>query len=102
MGNTASDDGWRYCGRGLKQITGKENYSAYYEASRVDVVKWPEALVQPAYAADSAGWFWHARSGNHWADDGDVRGLTRRINGGETGPRERVALTAQALKALRG
>lgn len=102
MGNTASNDGWRYRGRGLTQVTGKANYSAYSEASRVDVVKWPELLVKPAYAADSAGWFWHARSCNHLADDGDVRGLTRRINGGETGLRERAVLMAQALKALRG
>jgi putative chitinase len=68
----------------------------------VDVVKWPELLVKPTYAADSAGWFWHSRSCNHWADDGDVRGLTRRITGGENGLRERAALTAQALKALLG
>lgn len=45
---------------------------------------------------------WHARSCNRLADDGDVRGLTRRINGGETGLRERAALKEQALKALRG
>lgn len=102
MGNTASDDGWRYRGRGLKQLTGKANYAEYAEASRVDVVKWPELLVKPAYAADSAGWFWHARGCNAYADDGDVRGLTRRINGGETGLKERAALTSAALRALLG
>lgn len=102
MGNTAADDGWRYRGRGLKQMTGKANYSEYAEASRVDVVRWPALLVKPQYAADSAGWFWHARGCNSYADDGDVNGLTRRINGGETGLRERAALTSQALKALLG
>jgi putative chitinase len=102
MGNTAADDGWRYRGRGLKQLTGKANYSEYAEASRVDVVRWPELLVKPQYAADSAGWFWQARGCNSYADDGDVNGLTRRINGGETGLRERAALTSQALKALLG
>jgi putative chitinase len=100
MGNTQAGDGWRYRGRGLKQLTGRNNYQEYAEASRVDVVKWPELLVKPTYAADSAGWFWNARGCNAWADDGDVRGLTRVINGGETGLRERAALTEKALQAL--
>lgn len=100
MGNTASDDGWRYRGRGLKQLTSRSNYAEYAEASRVDVVRWPELLVKPGYAADSAGWFWHARGCNSFADDADVRGLTKRINGDETTLRERAALTAKALKAL--
>lgn len=100
MGNTQAGYGRRYRGRGLKQLTGRLNYSVYAEASRVDVVKWPELLVKPQYAADSAGWFWHARGCNAWADDGDVRGLNRVINGGETGLRERAALTSKALQAL--
>lgn len=100
MGNTQPGDGWRYRGRGLKQLTGRNNYQEYAEASRIDVVKWPELLVKPQYAADSAGWFWDARGCKHFADDGDVRGLTRAINGGETGLRERAALTAKALQVL--
>lgn len=56
--------------------------------------------MKPTYAADSAGRFWYARGCNSYADDGDVNGLTRWINGGETGLRKRTAMTAQALKAL--
>ncbi|KQP21381.1 glycoside hydrolase family 19 protein [Pseudorhodoferax sp. Leaf265] len=102
IGNSAAGDGWRYRGRALKQLTGRSNYLAYAEAAKGDVVRWPELLVKPAYAADSAGWFWHSRGCNARADDGDVRGLTKRVNGGETGPRERAALTAQAVRALAG
>lgn len=56
--------------------------------------------MKPQYAADSAGWFWDARGCKHFADDGDVRGLTQVINGGLTGLRERTALPSKALQAL--
>lgn len=96
-GPEASGDGWRFRGRGLIQITGRANYEAYGRAIGVEVQAAPELLVQPHYAADSAGWFWSSRACNTWADSGSVRGLTRAINGGFNGLAERVALTERAL-----
>ena len=100
MGNVGPDDGWRYRGRGLKQLTGRDNYAAYGRAACVRAEDDPDMLLEPRYAADSAGWFWHANGLSRFADTGDVRGLTRRVNGGETGLAERVAASNRALRAL--
>lgn len=100
MGNAAPGDGFKYRGRGLKQLTGRANYAAYAAASGVDAVARPELLLTPETAADSAGWFWHANGCGALADKRDWKGLSRRINGGDNGLAERLALTAKALKAL--
>lgn len=100
LGNTGPDDGWRYRGRGLKQLTGKANYQAYSEASGLDCVSDPDKLLEPGIAADSAAWFWASHGCSALADAGDVRGLTMRINGGLTGLGERAAMAAAALRAL--
>jgi putative chitinase len=102
LGNTQPGDGWRYRGRGLKQLTGRANYAAYYSYSGVDVVAHPEFLLEPLQAAYSAGWFWKTNGCSALADAGDVRGLTQRINGGLTGLAEREAATKRALAALAG
>lgn len=94
MGNTEDGDGWKYRGRGLKQLTGKENYKRYEAASSVPVVNTPDMLLDPVYAADSAGWYWRDRGCDGVADD--VEQLTKRINGGLNGLRERQALTELA------
>lgn len=100
MGNTQPGDGWRYRGRGLKQLTGKSNYVAYAMAADVDCIEHPELLTQPKHAADSAGWFWKENGCAALADKRDWTALTKRINGGTTGLQERIALTLQALAAL--
>lgn len=100
MGNREPGDGWRYHGRGCIQLTGRAAYEAYEAASGKPVAAFPELLLDPAVAADSAAWFWSKNSCNTLADAGDVRGLTRRINGGQNGLQERLALTARALAAL--
>lgn len=96
LGNVGPDDGWRYRGRGLKQLTGRANYQAYAQ----DCVTKPDLLLEPQHAADSAAWFWRVNGCSALADAGDVRGLTMRINGGMTGLGERAAMTAAALRAL--
>lgn len=98
MGNTLHGEGWKYRGRGLKQLTGKDNYAAYQDSTGVQVLDKPELLLSPAYAADSAGWFWHQNKCDAIADD--VEALTRRINGGLTGLQERIKLTELARGAL--
>ena len=100
MGNTAPGDGWKYRGRGLIQVTGKTNYAACGEALGVDLINQPELLERPQYAALSAAWFWSVNGLNTLADAGDLKGVTRRINGGLNGQADRQALYDKALKVL--
>lgn len=94
---TASGDGWRYRGRGLKQITFHDNHAACGRALGVDLVASPDLLV----AARSAGWFWKANGCNALADKGDFAGTTRAINGpAMDGQDKRVAFWGTAKSAL--
>jgi putative chitinase len=87
MGNRdeASGDGWKYIGRGLIQLTGKNNYVAYSLACDNEALQHPEIVEQPKYAAESAGWFWDTHRLNQLADNQDVVGMAKRINGGING-----------------
>lgn len=91
MGNgpTESGEGWKYRGRGLKQLTGKDNYTRCGKALGVDLVSDPDKLLQPEYAALSAAWFWKTNDCSKFADAGDIEGLTKRINGGLIGIEDR-------------
>lgn len=84
-GDEASGDGFKYRGRGLIQLTGKDNYTAFGNACAIAAVDHPEFLADPEFAAISAGWFWNTRHLNNYADAGDVVGMTKRINGGTNG-----------------
>jgi putative chitinase len=84
-GDEASGDGWKYIGRGLIQLTGKNNYVAYSMACDNEALTKPEIVEQPKYAAESAGWFWDVNKLNTLADAQDVVGMTKRINGGTHG-----------------
>lgn len=99
-GNIDDGDGWRYRGRGLKQITFRENYHSCGEALGLDLETNPELLLDNMNAACSAGWFWQVNNCNDIADRNDVRGLTRRINGGLNGLKERSIRTKLALRVL--
>jgi len=107
-GNEASGDGWRYRGRGLIQLTGRDNYRAVTAGLRSlpcgdrfpDFELAPELLELPEWAAMSAAWYWHQRGLNELADAGDIDAITRRINGGMTGAAARRALYVKALAAL--
>ena len=100
MGNTAPGDGWKYRGRGLIQITGKNNYLACGEALGLDLIAHPELLEKPQHACMSAAWFWAANGLNTLADVGKLDIITQRINGGQNGASDRQALYARALKVL--
>ena len=101
LGNTPEDDddGERYRGRGLIQITGTSNYSAcsaaLYGESR-HLLDHPELLELPDAAARSAGWYWKVRGLNELADAGDFLRITKRINGGINGMDDRLAHHARA------
>lgn len=94
MGNgpAESGEGWKYRGRGLKQLTGKDNYTRCGTALGVDLVANPDLLLEPIYAARSAGWFWKTNNLSAFADVGDIKGMTKKINGGYIGLEARQAL----------
>jgi putative chitinase len=100
MGNTEDGDGAKYIGRGLIQLTGKDNYKAFGEAIGEDLVANPQLVEEPRYAALSAGWFWNKRGLNALADAMDITTLTVRINGGRIGIDDRIAKINKALDIL--
>lgn len=91
MGNgpVESGEGWKFRGRGLKQLTGKSNYTRCATALGVDLVSNPDMLLDPKYAALSAAWFWNENACGNLAEVDDFIGLTRRINGGIIGLEDR-------------
>jgi putative chitinase len=102
MGNTEDGDGAKYIGRGLIQLTGKDNYRAFGEAIGEDLVANPQLVEEPRYAALSAGWFWNKRGLNALADltPMDITTMTVRINGGKIGIDDRIAKINKALDVL--
>ena len=94
MGNgpAESGEGWKFRGRGLKQLTGKDNYARCGRDLGVDLVANPDLLLEPLYAARSAGWFWKANNLSAFADVDDIKGMTKKINGGFIGLEQRQAL----------
>jgi putative chitinase len=91
MGNgpEASGDGWRYAGKGLIQLTGRDNYSRFAESIQTPVEEVAEYLQTFEGAVQSAAWFWESNNLNQWADAGDILTLTKRINGGTIGLADR-------------
>ncbi|AXF51947.1 MAG: putative chitinase [Caudoviricetes sp.] len=102
LGNTQPGDGPKFAGRGLIQVTGRANYLAASKALFGDdrLLKTPESLEQPEWAAESAVWFWSSRNLNALADTDRFTDLTKRINGGTNGLEDRKARYRQALKVL--
>jgi len=100
MGNTEDGDGRKYIGRGLIQLTGKDNYKALSDAIGEDLVANPQLVEEPRYAALSAGWFWNKKGLNALADTMDIETMTKRINGGSIGIDDRKAKINLALNAL--
>lgn len=100
LGNSVPGDGYRYRGRGLIQLTGRTAYGQYAGFSGLNVVEYPDLLCEPYCAADVAGWFWQTRGLNRWADADDIRGVTRRINGGFNGLEDRAKLLERAKRLL--
>jgi putative chitinase len=100
MGNTEDGDGAKYIGRGLIQLTGKDNYRAFGEAIGEDLVANPQLVEEPRYAALSAGWFWNKRGLNALADAMDITTMTVRINGGKIGIDDRIAKINKAFDVL--
>jgi len=100
MGNTEEGDGAKYIGRGLIQLTGKENYANCGLGLGVDLLGNPDWLSNPKYAALSAGWFWNKRNLNALADAMDIEGMTKKINGGSIGIADRTAKINKVMDLL--
>jgi putative chitinase len=102
MGNGGPEtgDGYRYCGRGLIQLTGKENYSWFAASLEMPVEEVPEYLGTFEGAVQSACWFWETNNLNQWADKGDILTLTKRINGGTIGLEDRIKHYNHAVHVL--
>lgn len=104
MGNGDEDsgDGYRYRGRGLIQLTGKNNYDACGDELDVDLTENPDYLTTPAGAVRSAAWFWDSHDLNEVADAGDILKCTKKINGGTIGLEDRTKHYEHALSILEG
>ena len=88
-GDEASGDGFRYCGRGLIQLTGRDNYTFFAGSLDIPVEEASEYLQTFEGAVQSACWFWETNNLNQWADKDDILTLTKRINGGTIGLEDR-------------
>jgi putative chitinase len=99
-GDEASGDGYRYSGRGLIQLTGKDNYFWFAESIGISAEEASEYMSTFEGAAQSACWFWETNNLNKWADQGDIETLTRKINGGTIGIEDRKKHYAHALHVL--
>lgn len=99
LGNTEAGDGWKFRGRGLKQLTGRSNYQRCGHDLGVDLIANPDWALTPEGAAETAGWFWAKNGLNAIADTGDVRAMTKRINGGDIGLDKRQALYSLAMSS---
>ena len=97
LGNTQEGDGRRFKGRGLIQLTGRANYTAYGAAIGKDLLTQPELVAtDPLLAVDVACWFWETHKINTLADADDIQAVTRRINGGLNGLADRQAYLRRA------
>lgn len=101
-GDVASGDGWKFRGRGILQLTGKENYSlcstALYGDSRL--VDTPEILVTKDGAIASACWFWNVHKLNPLSDDGNIKEVRLIANGGYIGLADCETRYAKALSVF--
>jgi putative chitinase len=102
LGNTQPGDGARFIGRGLKQLTGRENYTRFakdYDMTAEQAAEWLETKEG---ALASALWFWNTKNLNAVADTGDVVRMTKIINGGDIGLADRQARYEKAMAVLTG
>jgi len=97
-GDEASGDGFRYCGRGLIQLTGKDNYSWFAASLNITPAEASQYLETFEGAAQSACWFWETNNLNKHADTGDIKTMTKIINGGYIGLDDRIAHYQHALQ----
>jgi putative chitinase len=99
-GDESSGDGFRYCGRGLIQLTGRNNYQAFADSLEININDVPAYLGTFEGAAQSACWYWETNRLNRFVDANDFKGLTKAINGGYIGLEDREHHYEMALNML--
>ena len=99
-GDEASGDVWLFCGRGLIQLTGKNNYTFFAASLGIPLDEASEYLETFEGAIQSGCFFWEQNKLNQWADAGDILTLTKRINGGTIGLEDRIKHYEHALHVL--
>jgi len=99
-GDEASGDGWNFCGRGLIQVTGRNNYQAFADSLQMNIADVPAFLQTFEGAIQSATAFWETNNLNQFADSWNIQKLSIKINGGELGLPERIAQCNHALQVL--
>lgn len=102
MGNTQPGDGWRFRGRGLKQLTGRDNYTRFGASVGMSAEQAAEYVATEKGAIESACWFWDSNKLNSLADGDDVTAMTKRINGGDIGLADRQSRYKNAMEVLGG
>jgi putative chitinase len=101
MGNTQPGDGWRFRGRGLKQLTGRNNYAAFGRTVGMTAEQATDYVSTEKGAIESACWFWNSNNLNFIADTDNVVEMTRRINGGDIGLTDRQQRYNRAIQLFR-
>lgn len=99
-GDERSGDGWKFRGRGLIQITGRNNYTAFAKSFNMTVDQAVDFAMTPTGAVATASWFWISNKLNRFVDADDFVGLTKAINGGTNGIEHRTKLYELAMKVL--
>ncbi len=102
MGNVNEGDGWRFRGRGLKQLTGRDNYTRFGKSVGMTAEEAAVYVATEKGAIESACWFWNANNLNEIADTDDVTRMTKKINGGDIGLADRQSRYANAISVLGG
>ena len=102
LGNTNAGDGWLFRGRGIKQLTGRNNYAAFGKTIDVTAEEAAEYVATPKGAIESACWFWKTNKLERFADKDDNLGLTKAINGGIIGLEDRNRRYKDAKSILGG
>jgi putative chitinase len=102
LGNTTDGDGWRFRGRGIKQLTGRNNYTAFAKSVGMSAEDSAEYVATPKGAMESACWFWKTNRLERFADKDDNLGLTKAINGGTIGLEDRDRRYKEAKAILGG
>lgn len=100
--NAASGDGWKYRGRGVIQLTGAHNYAMFADAVGKKLSQIIEYVSTKDGALESACWFWNKNDLNRYADNGDIKNATKRINGGYNGLSDREHHYHRAMSVLDG
>jgi putative chitinase len=102
MGNTQPGDGYRFRGRGVIQLTGRDNYTNFGKTLNKDAEQVIDYVCTIAGALESALWYWNSRNINAAADAGDIVKMTKLVNGGTIGLEDRKKHYAHAMEVLTG